>query len=123
MLDLNTLHQINTDKDAYRAHREAADRACGHELETNKPEWFLVGWYGENLIPGTEAISVREFKATVVIPNEYGVMQKPESIDTDMWFEMLDGECGSQHEFDRVVIAGVYNNDGKLIHEPSEVET
>lgn len=123
MLDLNTLHQINTDKDAYRAHREAADRACGHELETKKPEWFVVNYIGSNLIPGTEAPSVTEFKAVVVIPNEYGCFLKPEAIASDHWLEMADAESDATSQYDRVTVVAVFNNDGKLIHEPAEVET
>ncbi len=123
MLDLNTLHQINTDKEAYKQFRESRDRAAGHELETKNPEWFLVNYIGSNLIPGTEAPSVTEFKAVVVIPNEYGCFLKPEAISSDHWLEMADAESDASMKYDRVSVVSVFNNDGKLIHEPAEVET
>lgn len=121
MLDLNTLHQINTDKEAYKKFREAADRACGHELEAKRPAWFIVNYIGTNLIPGTEAPSVIEFHADVVIPNEYGCMQQPESIEGDMWLEMLDGDHSVTGMYDRVEVVKVFDENAKNVYSRPEL--
>ena len=121
MMDLNTIHQVNNSAAAYAAYRESADRARGHELETKKPEWFLVAYQGVNFIPGTEAPTVTVVNASVVIPNEYGIMDKPKDISGELWREMLRGD----HEvelgyFERVSVIRVFDNDGKLVYEPKE---
>ena len=121
MLDLNTMHQVNPDKTAYQQFRESADRACGHDLESKKPAWFIVNYIGTNLIPGTEAPSVIEFLAEVVIPNEYGCMQQPESIEGDMWLEMLDGDHSVTGLYDRVEVVKVFDENAKNVYSRPEL--
>ena len=120
MMGLKVMQQVNEDPAAYAAFRRSKDAATGHALESRAPEWYLVNRLCINLIPGTEATSMQQVAATVVIPNEYGEMREGSGIDPDLWMEMADAEEELCTVFDLVTIIAVFNSNGTRVYTPPE---